>query len=331
MSLVFEVLDAGIEERGGERGDHAAEKGLPGQGDAPVGGDFLEGEQEAADGGAKGRSDPGRGAGADEVSSVFRVAETREEGELDPERLGLELRDAGADQTSDVDHRALGAAGHSCANVERTGQEFDHQGLDTEDVTDDGAVEEGDELRHSGSGSARAKNDDQGRADEHGRHAGGDAHVPGEEQPVCVKKRVDVFPLEVIDQSDAVMQQEPDASGHKTDESHHHPTVPVHPVGLVASPLPVDFAVRRIVVERLITSQDFQFPFVVVVVGVGRLEHRSRLLDRSRGEHAGQRRLGRRQRGHLRLCCALAFRPIPSHVAFENSKQVAKTRGKKPV
>ena len=60
VALVAEVVEGGVEEVGGEGGDHAAEEDLPGQLHAPEGGDLLHSKEEATHRGAKGRGHTGR-------------------------------------------------------------------------------------------------------------------------------------------------------------------------------------------------------------------------------------------------------------------------------
>ena len=70
----------------------------------------------------------------------------------------LELRHSRADERPHVDHGPLRPDGHAGADGQGAGEELDGEGLDVEDVPDEGAVQETDELGHTRTGKIASLN-----------------------------------------------------------------------------------------------------------------------------------------------------------------------------
>ena len=71
----------------------------------------------------------------------------------------LELRYSGSDERAHVDHGPLWPDGHARPDGEGAGEELDGEGLDVEDVADEGAVQEADELGHTRTAGQMAKSE----------------------------------------------------------------------------------------------------------------------------------------------------------------------------
>lgn len=125
---------------------------LPGERRRPARCDLLQGEEDAAYGGAESGRDAGGSAGSDQIARVLLVAKERtkvvDKGKLRAQRSPdpVEVGDTPANHCPQMNHRRLGAGGKPRAYREEAAGELDNQGPACKDLTLEGAVEEGDDL-----------------------------------------------------------------------------------------------------------------------------------------------------------------------------------------